>query len=64
MKYDFIEVTTSFGKKVISRNNIALIEPYLLGSKITLNIVDEDGKTIIIVSSDKPQTIRDCLSKS
>ncbi len=45
----FYDVTTESGVKTINVNNIALIESVNNGTKITLNVKNEDGNNISFI---------------
>ncbi len=64
MKIEFLRLTiSSHLTQTIARTAIALIEPQQYGTKITLNVLDENGKNIIIHVLDPYETILGMLSQ-
>ena len=63
MKAEFIQVKVLGGVKAIARTSIATIDPYPGGSKLTLNIKDEDGKEIVVITTDSYNYIIQTLTQ-
>lgn len=57
MKVEFIEFHTALSKETVSRTNIAHIEKWMNGVKITLHTKDEKGKDKIIIANDNYEVI-------
>jgi len=61
MAYKFLDLKTIYGSKVVSVDSIALLENEMGLAKITIKEKDEDGKQIVIKTTEKYDDVRSLL---